>query len=246
MQNSERFPELDFFRSLAVLGMVMYHAAYDLQFFYSWEISVLEKGWLLLARLTAVTFFLLVGISFRISWTRTRSQLLWLRCVAKYVRRGFLVILCGMLVTAVTYFIDAHAFVRFGVLHFIGVSILLLPFFARFKLWNAVLGGFVFLLWNLIEGTTASSSLMLPFGIIPSGFTSVDYYPLIPWFGWILLGDAIGLLLYVRDTEWRALFHGMYFPKILLWPGKHALLLYFLHQPISVIVLWGLLGKPSL
>lgn len=239
-----RFPELDLVRALAVLGMVTYHAAYDLQFFYSWKISVLDGGWLLLARATATTFFLLVGITFRISWTRTRERLSLFVTLRKYLRRGLLVILCGMLVTAATYRIDANTFVRFGVLHFIGVSIILLPLFTRLKIWNACVGGFVLFLGIWIQGKTASFSLLLPFGITPGGFISVDYYPLVPWFGWVLLGDAIGFLLYVRHREWRTCMSEITFPKIFLWPGKNALILYLLHQPIILIVLWGLLGKP--
>ena len=42
-----------------------------------------------------------------------------------------------------------------------------------------------------LDGHTGSL-LLLPFGLPYAGFVSLDYEPLIPWFGVLLLGAAAG------------------------------------------------------
>src|SRR3989338_7934985 len=109
-QPSQRFIELDLLRSAAILGMVIYHAAYDLSAFYGWNIDVSSGGWFVFQRLIASTFLLLVGMSFAISYSRTHHSLIW----PKFLRRGLIVIACGVLISIVTYVVDAETYVRFG------------------------------------------------------------------------------------------------------------------------------------
>ncbi|NLF79968.1 MAG: DUF1624 domain-containing protein [Clostridia bacterium] len=69
-------------------------------------------------------------------------------------------------------------------------------------------------------------------------FYTADYFPLIPYLGWFLLGAALGGLLY-RDK--RSLFPGRggRAARPFLWLGRHALLIYILHQPLIYGSLWG-------
>jgi uncharacterized membrane protein len=253
---TERYFEIDLLRSLAILGMVIYHTAYDLEVFYGWPVlrSLGVGGWLL-ARSTAVLFLLLVGISFRISWERIHARRdpwplgVWWpthnvsRYWSKYFRRGFQIFLCGMLVTAATYVWDPSTYVRFGVLHLIGVSIVLLPIFTKLKEGNALLGLAFLVAGNALMGTTASTSLLLPMGIPPKHFATVDYFPLLPWFGVVLLGDALGHALYVRSLRWRSHLPSIH-PPLITPTSRRSLVIYLVHQPILFLVLKILLGAP--
>lgn len=211
--------------------MIIYHAVYDLETFYGWNIGVLTGGWWLFARTTAVLFLLLVGISFAISWNRRKKNLAgasFQHLYFKYLLRGLGLFACGMLVSLVTWFLDSSTFVRFGILHMIGVSILLIPFFARLKEWNLVTGTLI-----IIAGQ------WMP----PLRFESVDYWPLLPWFGVVLMGFSIGYFVYVRFARHRRP-EGLR-PKEnwMTWPGRHALLIYLIHQPL-ILGFLGLLGFP--
>ena len=95
LASPKRYPELDVLRSLAIIGMIIYHGAYDLVSFYAWNIDIFTGPWKLFERSIALTFLLLVGISFAISYQRTTKERVWL----KFLRRGLVVFGCGMLVS---------------------------------------------------------------------------------------------------------------------------------------------------
>lgn len=245
---SPRFSELDQLRTLAIIGMVVYHAAYDLASFYGWNIDINHVGWLILERTVAITFLLLVGISFAISYSRTKSDQIW----RKFLKRGLIVFGCGMLVSVATYIVDPTTYVRFGILHLIGLSIILLPLFARRKMKNPifVFGAcpelveriilVIFVFFVIFKIPTSGTTALIPLGFPPSDFQTVDYFPLFPWFGFVLIGLALGNTFYVKNIQWRN-----HLPKqltthhsLITHPSRFALLIYLVHQPMLLAVFW--------
>ena len=216
--------------------MVVYHGAYDLAMFHGWAIDPFSGGWWALARTTLVLFLIVSGMSFAVSWNRTPMA-------AKYFRRGLWILTWGMVVSLATAIVDPETFVRFGVLHLIGTGTLLLPFFARFRSWNVIVGMALMLASSPFPAPStgsAGSPLLIPLGIPPASFTSVDYVPLIPWFGVMLIGTGIGSLIYGR-WQWR------WVPAWDLWkslgmPGRYSLWIYLVHQPILLLLLQLLLN----
>ncbi|HVW66335.1 MAG TPA: heparan-alpha-glucosaminide N-acetyltransferase [Candidatus Peribacteraceae bacterium] len=235
-----RYSELDLLRTAAVLGMIVYHGGFDLQSYYGFDLDVLHGGWMVLERIVANLFLLLVGISFAISYDRTPAEKRW----PKYLKRGLFVIGCGCLVSIVTYIVDAQTFVRFGVLHMIGVSILLLPLFVRLRLWNLLIAIALIIAGPFVAEQTLPTGLLLPLGFMPPDFATVDYFPLIPWFGTILIGLVIGQTFYIRKLQWRNQLPSLitrHLPLATL-PGRHALIIYLLHQPVLIGILLLTLG----
>jgi len=236
-----RIWEVDAARGLAVLMMAVYHTAFDLAAFGGWPIGVTAGGWRLFADATATLFLLLVGISLTLSagWPRPGLGRPFL---AKQARRAAVIFGAGMLVTAVTLAAVPEAYIRFGILHLIGVSILLaLPFVGRPRL--ALLGAAAVLaLGPLVSRPRIDGPWLLWLGVRPERFPTLDYRPLLPWFGVVLLGLALGWLLYGRRRPASLL------PGWAGWPGwvplrflgRHALPFYLLHQPVILGVLWGL------
>ena len=241
-----RFPELDVLRTLAILGMIIYHGAYDLVTFYDYDFQMMQGGWLILQRTVAITFLLLVGISFAISCNRTSAEKIWI----KFLKRGLTVIACGYLVSIVTYIIDPVTYVRFGILHLIGVSIILLPFFMRFKRWNLLIATVIFLSGSWIRPIILPANVLLPLGFMPPFFKTVDYFPLLPWFSTVLIGLVIGQTFYVRNLAWRTHLPSSlltpYALRLITIPGRHALLIYLIHQPILLGISIFFLGMPQL
>ena len=249
MNIRNRYPEIDLLRTIAILGMVVYHTAFDLAVFYGWEIAVFVGGWKILARSTAILFLLLVGISFVISWGKntvgqeyscpTVFFLLW----KKYLPRGLKIFAWGILISIVTFIINPDTYVRFGILHMIGLSTMLLPFLTPLHSGNFILGIMIIALGPVIGQLHADIPFLLPLGISPRFFSSVDYFPLVPWLGVILVGIGLGSVLYNRNVRWRPQFLDT-FPAPLTWPGQNALWIYLLHQPILILILSMVLRFP--
>ena len=250
-----RFIEIDLLRTLAIIMMVVYHAGYDLAFFHNFNFDPLSGGWKILQLSTATLFLLLVGISFVISWERlpaearrakvgTRNHdMRTAAAVCKYLKRGLFIFACGMLITIVTCFWDSDTYVRFGILHMIGISVIILPLFRRLREWNILIATLIIILGINIKNFslfTFNSSLFLPLGITPPNFTTIDYYPLLPWFGVVLIGLALGDFFYIRPK--RIPRQTNTFLTLLSWPGKHALVIYLVHQPILLLILHLLFG----
>ena len=230
----ERYRELDALRGIAVLCIIAYHFFFDLAYFYGYDIPIYTGAWKLFARGTGVLFLLVVGICFMISWERTMKE----KRIIKTLKRGMIIFSGGMIISAVTWIIAPHSFVKFGILHLIGISALLQPIFSVFKKWNAVIGLLFVIVGISFTKKTVNSLLLFPFGLEYPGMQSLDYYPLFPWFGVILLGMALGQWLY-RPMRHRVLtsLGSLAYPLPLLWCGRRALLLYFFHQPVILLFL---------
>ena len=268
--SDERYRELDLLRGLAVISMILFHLCFDLAFFYGWNIPVREGLFIAWSRGTAMTFLMVMGMCFVISWERTlrnagaetpsllhddsnalknmivkKMDRASLRSYQKYLYRGLTIFMGGMIISLATYLIAPGAYVKFGILHLIGVSALLQPLFVRFRSANILIGAFASIVGLKIAAMTTENLLLFPLGIVYPGFFSLDYYPLFPWFGFVLTGMGLGSLLYIPERNSLLAKIGSFpAPRWLLFAGQRALLLYFLHQPLLLLVLWLLLGSP--
>ena len=65
-----RFWEVDFLRGWAIVLMVLFHLAFDLNYFGAQQIELTSGFWFYLARFTASLFLLLVGVSLTLSHSR--------------------------------------------------------------------------------------------------------------------------------------------------------------------------------
>ncbi len=233
MPSATRHLELDLLRTLAIILMVIFHLAFDLKEFYGWTMNLYGGGWWWVQRIAAHLFLGLVGASFAVSWDRAqRKNQKWLQIYKKNLLRGAGLIGWGLVISLATYAIDPHTFIRFGVLHLIGISVMLLPLFAQLGGWNLIIS-FLFLT-GWLSHDWGFSRLFLP--VFPTAFDSLDYFPLFPWFGTVLIGYALGCIVYVRwQWQWQIKQQTV---EQLSWPGRHSLMIYLLHQPVLIGVLW--------
>ncbi len=243
MARERRHWEIDAVRGAAVISMIAFHFAFDLSYFSSLPINVDSGFWLLLARLTAATFLLLVGLSLTLSYSRVRGRsgkMIWL----KYIRRGIKIFSYGMLITLATWLLVPEGTILFGVLHLIGLSIILSrPFLDRKRL--SLAAGLVIILSGLwLQGMRFPFPWLLWLGLPPYSFYTFDYFPLFPWFGLVLVGIFLGNTLYPSGR--RKFSFAMRRPRPfspLCFLGRNSLIIYFLHQPllIATLLLLGLL-----
>lgn len=225
-----RFDVLDGWRTLAIALMTVYHFLYDLALFgvISWQ-QLFSPALNVMQKFTCGSFILLAGASARFS----RSNL----------RRGIIVLAAGIAVELGA--MVGGQIIHFGILHFMGVSMVLYHFLGKFlqKCPPAILLAASAVFYGLTAWwtsvTTVSVGWLYPLGLLSPGFHSADYFPLLPWFFLFLAGTVLGgWCLDHRDHRLLTLS----LPGVLTWPGRHSLLIYVLHQPVLFGVsylIWG-------
>ncbi|WP_292366665.1 MULTISPECIES: heparan-alpha-glucosaminide N-acetyltransferase [unclassified Methanoculleus] len=234
----ERYWEIDLARGIAVVTMILFHSAFDLNFFGVLPLDVSGGFLRMLAYLTASTFIFLVGISFTISYARTSERLAGRALALKYVRRGLTIFGYGLVITAVTWLFLPSVYVVFGILHFIGIAILLAPLFFRFDTEKLLITSIACLIAGYATSLITGPWPLLWIGIRPESFTSLDYVPLLPWFGLVLVGMACGHLFYPDGRRNFSIpVAKPAFARPLEFLGRHSLVIYFLHQPIILLVI---------
>jgi uncharacterized membrane protein len=223
-----RLWEIDALRGVAVVSMVLYHFSYDLGLFGVLDLSFFTSGaGLWIGRSIGTTFILLVGISLTLSHARSGAG--W----GRYALRGARIFGYGLLITAVTLIVIPDEPIVFGILHLIGAAVLLSYPFLHFRLLNVALGLVVLVVGSRFAGTAGSSVWLAPFGIQPPFFMP-DYWPLLPYFGVVLLGIAAGNFLYPTGAARPAMKPPLAPAGSLAFLGRHSLLIYLMHQPVLI------------
>ena len=232
----DRFWEIDFLRGFAIILMIFFHILYDLNFFSIANFRIYSGILLYIARLSASIFVVLVGISLSISYSRVENRLKTNDIIMKFIKRGLKTLILGVVISVITWFYIPRGFVVFGILHFIGLSIILSLIFIRYRYINIIFGSFFIIVGLYLKTLTFNFNILIPLGFIPNNFWTIDYFPLFPWFGIILIGISIGNLIYPnfnRKYEIKDLSKNL-FVKSFCFLGRNSLFIYFLHQPIII------------
>ncbi len=229
-----RLWEVDVLRGVAILLMVLYHLVWDLWGLAGWPIDLYSPFWRGWQQVTATTFIVLVGISLYLRYQRMRargsvsSRLVYQRALA--------IVSWGLVISVVTYLFQPLMYVRFGILHFIGVAIFLAWPLARYPWGALLLGGALLLLPQLPWRHT--NPWLEWVGLSQSPRPAFDYFPLIPWLGVVLLGIFLGHLLWPQGKRRISLAPQARGPfRWLQLAGQNALLLYLVHQPVLITIL---------
>ena len=238
--NIDRFWDVDAVRGVAIVMVVFYHLIFDLDNFGGYPVESTAGFWAIFADTSAFLFVFLAGLSLSISRARAGAE--ERNLFGKYLSRGLRIIGWGMLITLVFRLVD-FGYVIFGILHLIGLSIILAYPLLRFRYANLVLGLFVIAAGvymrtqDFVMGG-AAGVLLTPLGVLPEGLLMPDYRPLLPWFGVVLLGLFFGNAAYL---VWRKHSPPAPVPRAarpLAFLGKHTLFIYLVHQPVLIAILW--------
>ena len=207
--------------------MIIFHAAYDLKYFGYLYIDFHGNPFWANFRYVIVSLFLVtMGISLalvhkpKINWLKMRKRTLMLGSAS-------------LLISLVTYLQFPNSWIYFGIIHFILFSswlgLLFLPY-PRVTLFTAF-----FILTGSYFGWLQVHPLYLFFhetlGLLP--IFSKDTVRVFPWFAAILIG--ISLVQYHLDKKLLILPFLAAQNKMnaaLQFMGKHALIIYLIHQPI--------------
>ena len=169
------------------------------------------------------------------------------------LKRGVVIFLLGEVITMITLIAEPKYVIVFGVLSFLGMSMILYdlgkPLFDRIP-WIisfiiSICLYYIFLdfrsgIINLhfmqvnINPWIANREYLYPLGLTSPGFHSADYFPLIPTFFIFLAGTALSKP--IKSNKLPQKFYTMKFP-VIKTIGKHSLFIYLVHQPLILLLI---------
>lgn len=244
----KRFEELDLFRGVAIICMIVYHILFVLNYFGVEKVNLYFPTMEFFTWIVRFDFLALVGVGMVISYYRvlSKGRGRW-AAIFRQWKRGAMVGLCALIVSGVTYLYVPENFVRFGILHIIAVSILFWSFFVEWKwvvlalsLLSFWIGG-----WFAWMGLSGLDFTMVPFGYFFRdmlwNIEALDYFPFFPWIGMAGFGVFIGQIFYPRGVkrfEWNFLPVDGQVKKTVCFLGRHSLIVYVVHVPLIMAVLW--------
>lgn len=207
----KRYSLIDEIRGLAVVLMIIFHGAYDLNFFGFVSIDFhRDLFWWFLPRLIVFLFLFTMGMSLGLVH---KKSIQWQPFAKRFLKISFF----ALIISVATYFTFPTRWIYFGTLHCIATcSLLALPFVKREKLAGVL---------ALILIIPLAFKYQYPWVKLPH--QSMDYIPAIPWLAATLLGIyAYHLKLHTKELSPNK------FTKLLAALGKKSLLIYLLHQPL--------------
>ena len=222
-----RFWEIDFARGCAVCAMVLFNWLYALGFLGIIAFDASQTFWWLYANLVVFAFVFLSGISLHLSLLQGKNAFL----------RGLKILGCGLLITAITMLFVPQQAVYFGILHLVGISIILGIFFNRISPdYLAGLGLAIVIAGVILMPHAFGFQWLAWLGLKPVGFQSLDYEPLLPWFGVFLFGMSAAKRYYADGK--RRFTIGQPRASLLRFAGSHSLAIYLIHIPLLLFALW--------
>ncbi len=239
--NKQRYHVLDLLRGILFINMAAYHFLYDWVYIFGQPFAFMgTQGAYIWQQIVCSGFILLAGFCCSLS--------------RKPAKNGVKIFLCGLLVTLVTAIATPDERILFGILHFMGLAYIItaglapllhniprrvlavvsLVLFAFTRgIYYGYFGIFQIELIPLPDSLYQYPVLFL-IGLPDAGFSSGDYFPLVPWLFLFWLGYAIAPA--VRKSNWFYTIAHWQLP-LCNWIGRNCLVLYMLHQP----VIFGLL-----
>jgi len=232
--NNSHFDILDVTRGFAIFLMFVYHFSYDLDYYGFIQQNFTQDDFWINFRILIITLFLMVmGISLYLASYRGLRK-------KRFQQRLLLLIVYSSLVSISSWIMFPKAMIFFGILHFITVASVLGLVFVRLGKVNLFLGISLIIIAQIINSPFFDLPFLQWFGLMTKLPITVDYVPLVPWFGVVLIGIYFGHLLAQSPEEsffhqWKANHPAN---KLLALGGRYSLHIYMLHQPLFLGILY--------
>ena len=231
MSTARRSNFIDSMRGSAVVLMVIYHFCYDLDHFklVSFDFNN-DPFWINFRSLIVSMFLTLVGVSLMLAH---HKGIRWQHAM----KRVLVLLACSLLISIVSYWLFPGRTIWFGILHFITVGSLLAIMFVKHPGYSFIIGVLLISIGNTVSDSLFNQPWLHWIGLMTHKPLTEDYVPLLPWFGVVLLGMAVGRTI-ARAAQRRL--QGVSASPALQWlalAGRHSLVIYLLHQPVLMGVL---------
>jgi uncharacterized membrane protein len=228
LQAPNRILALDIARSLALVCMAIFHFTFDLEMFGYLPLGTTTMGfWYYFPRMIAGSFLFLAGISLVLAHG---DGIRW----GAFARRLAIIAGAALLVTVGTYFFNRPGFVLFGILHSIALcSVVGLAFLRVPAVVTLIVAAAVFALPWYWQHPAFNSTGLLWLGLATDKRWMMDYVPVFPWLAPFLVGMAVA-----RRVPWPQVAASRAV-RVLAFPGQHSLIVYLIHQPILIGLIWA-------
>ncbi len=221
----QRLLLIDALRGGAIVLMVVFHFCFDLAYFGLAEFDFYNDAFWLNARtLILSSFLLLVGVGLVLANSGGVV-------VRRYFKRLVLITGAALLVSLSTRIMLGDRMVFFGVLHCIAAASIIGLLFVRAGWLNLLFGTALIVFAMYYQSAWFDEPGRRWIGLMTHKPMTEDYVPLLPWFGVVLIGMALGPAL--RDLAKRVQRRLDVRPVIMLaYAGRHSLVIYLVHQPL--------------
>lgn len=228
---------LDEIRGFAVIFMVIFHAFFTIGYFFQWEWGMdLVRFCYPAVPYFAGLFVFISGIASNLSHSN--------------IDRGARLLFIAYGVSIVSFLaVGNQDAIRFGILHMLAICMMLYGLLSRIlkviPLFIGIVLNVIFftLTYTVTEGKLGipylwemdlpiewyQTDFLYPLGFIRNGFTSGDFYPLLPWMFLFFAGCFFGRLAVQKKLP---KFTYKSHVKPIAFIGRHTLLIYLAHQPV--------------
>jgi len=222
-----RYLSIDVIRGLAIMIMIQLHFFYDCIFVGLVACDLRRcSTWIILRIITVSLFTVVMGICYSLSTiSGLRKKLL--------SKRTLVLGASAVFITISTYIFCKKGVILFGAIHFFFLMTFVCAIFAKLKRANLLLG-ILFIIIGVLYKNKFFNGALFWLGFVTKKPHALDYLPVFPWFGVILIGMYIGTTFFENRTsdflpskmkDNKAI-------KILGFFGRNSLLIYIIHQPI--------------
>lgn len=244
VKSNNRIHFVDALRGIAIILMVTFHLFYSMTYVFYYPIGAkLLMTMMPIEPLIAGAFILLAGFSSQLS----HSNLM----------RGVKLLGVAIAITIVTMIAVPDIAILFGILHFLSIAMILFsfikPYINKIPIRVGLLGSALLfvLCYGIPNGVIGipnimciklpqwlySTDFLFALGFPSAGFVSSDYFPMLPWIFLFLFGSFLGNLATVKPLP--QFMYKKWVPP-LCFLGRHSLIIYVVHQPVIVAVLWAI------
>ncbi len=237
----KRYEEIDVLKGIAVICMVVFHFFYFPNQYGFKEIKYDTVTLKTIAKIAQIIFITCVGINLTFAKNKTKDPSVHLKRIAK-------IAFFALLMSLFTYVVFKERFVKFGILHFVAFSSLLLFTFVddlqAMKIITAILVTLYIL--NILH-PQLFFQIPQPYafvaGFYNDRYSAVDHFPILPWILLICLGSFIGHYLLNNDVNTPKPLTNNPISNTLQSIGKRSLEIYAVHWVILYLIYCHLYPK---
>lgn len=217
-----RYPEIDIARGTAVILMLVFHSFFDAYYFGKIELS--GAFWYYFPRFIGGMFIFISG--YTLSVVRPDAG----RLKKKTLKLASL----AAIITAVTFAFVPSEVVVFGIIHFFTLATITGYIFLRYPKIQLPAGVALFVMGLVISRIKVDTGILVWLGLISYSFSTLDYYPLLPWFGVFLIGMFFGNVAKPKGVRLNV--------PVLPYLGRNSLKIYIVQHPVIILALHLLYG----
>jgi uncharacterized membrane protein len=222
MSSNSRIIALDNLRGIAFIFMLIQHIFYFYDVSNLYSTSYAKNIFIDYSGIIARSMFiLLAGISLSLIKDKKNN-------LEKRFKRSSLILFYAFSITIVTYLMYPDFFIKFGILHFIGIATLFCSFLTPYPILMMII-----ILIALIIKIPSINPLIDTITGAKANFIMMDWFPLFPWIALILLGILIGQNEKLLSNLTKIEFLNQ--ESILTFLGENSLELYTVHIILLIL-----------